>query len=59
MKVSPLQMRINSLEALLMKSTRTRDDAKFFVDFLESICKDFKRQFADFNADMHIQVYPS
>ena len=52
-------MRCRKIEELLMKETKTLDDVKFFIDFMESICKDFKLQFYGYTVEMYLKVYQS
>jgi hypothetical protein len=50
-------MRVKKIEELLMKDSKNADDVKFFVDFMESICKDFKLQFYGYTVEMYLKVY--
>ncbi len=44
------------MRQILAKNEKDLEDASFFIDFLESICKDYKIHFCQFNKEMTIEV---
>lgn len=49
-------MRAKNIEEIFARENKTPDDVKFFVDYMESICKEFKIHFYGYTNEMYIKV---
>jgi hypothetical protein len=49
-------MRLKKLEEMIEQNNKTLEDVKFFVDFLNNLCKDYAGQFHGYTNEMFLKV---
>ena len=54
--MTPTKMRINRLRQILTKREASIDDAKFMMDFLDNLSKDYKEHFVKYTPEMMAEV---